>query len=210
MKPWLSWLAAVLMLLPLSVAAEPSPDAPPELAQIADAYLRAKHPDLWRAEVGWSLAAAPSKRWILVYKSGLAEIGKPQLWATLALLRETNEVLWEEINTLDADWNPRIYARPAPAGLEAIAQQAAKTLPLPLREERDWAWFVWDGKDWLAWSQKYNRGAVQEMGVTEDSWVLFEEPPEEMLDGQRASVVIAKGDKRVIKVRRDGYASETD
>lgn len=194
-------LTAGLTLLSLGASAQGSDAAvsstlDADLKRTADAYLRARQPDLFRQDAGWTIAKGMGKTWDLTYRAAPKESGKAHLSAVLQLSSEGKEVLKENITVLRSDWDILASALAAPDDLKLIAETAARNYgafdpALP--------WVMWDSKDWISWNRRYRLYAVKYFDVTADGWLLAQKRPDGSFGGG-ANVLLAKKNHRVLKV----------
>lgn len=184
------------------VKAQPAPD---HLATIADTYLALRHPVVWSPGLTWYLEPPPEPRdtWSLWFED------KARAHAGMIVLSIRRQaVVATDIRILTPFppvYEPTpIYAEPfsfpPTPELAAIAQEAARKLRRFETEDREWV--VYDGANLLADQRLYHRSSTYD-AVTADCWVVRQQWTKPALDGLHAMIVIAKSDKRVIKVGFD-------
>ncbi|MFD2262223.1 hypothetical protein ACFSM5_04935 [Lacibacterium aquatile] len=185
----------LLLFLALPALAQ-SPEEASHIRASADAYLKGRYPDLWRAEVGWDVKPGAGETWSATYRAAPQESGKARLSAELLLSKGRYEVLREDISVLRADWDILSMAKPVPADLLKLAQEAAGEQP---GYDAALPWVVWDSADWIRWNRRYRLYAVRYFGVEPGHW-LVGQTREDGTFGIGAQVMIAKADRRVARV----------
>jgi hypothetical protein len=183
----------------VEVKAQPAPD---HLATIADTYLAINHPIVWSPGLTWYLEPPPEPRdtWSLWFEDKVRahagmivlSIRRQAVVATDIRIVASFPPVYEPIPIYEEP-----FSFPPTPELLAIAEEAARTLRGFETDNREWV--VYDGADLLADQRFYHRSSTFD-AVTADTWVLRQQWTIPALDGLHAMVVIAKSDKRVIKV----------
>ncbi|MFD2262224.1 hypothetical protein ACFSM5_04940 [Lacibacterium aquatile] len=181
------------------VAPQPAPD---HLATIADTYLSLHHPIVWSPGLRWLLEPPPEPRdtWTLKLEdttgrghSGLLVLSARSQAIVAEDIRIVGKPIFYEPEPL---YRPPLAFPPTPE-LLAIAEEEAKKLRH--FEKRDREWVTYDGADLIADETPYHRNSTYK-AVTAETWVIRQKWTIDALDGHHAMIVIAKSDKRVLKV----------